>query len=390
MPRFPLIRTFCCVLLFCVSSSFAFITTRVPQLRLQQLSQRPSCLGMGYGRRSSSRSDSITTMTVDTNNKNPIDFLLPALRKGALRTLLSVVLLAGTPAFADDIDSASTTELLAAPTAAEEQSAATVFDENSARDFVLKVEKVRPLFSDEFVLNFEKESLGLGLTETFYKGFPVVTVTSIKDPTLLQAEGSPLRVGAVVIAVGEENTSGIPLKEITEKVGKAGRPLALKFRDPSRYFELLDSCVGSPKRVITTSYLPANTRDVGAPEQIIRVERLAMPPAEDRRRSSQYLDVMEIQYVAQLPGGDEVVDSSAARSPPGTSAGSIYYILGQRNGPPGKFPPGWDLTLRGMVVGEKRRITLPSTLAYDRVGSKDKKIPPFSGVVYTVRLVSLT
>jgi len=115
-----------------------------------------------------------------------------------------------------------------------------------------------------------------------------------------------------------------------------------------------------------------------------------MPPAEERLRSSQLLDVMEIQYVAQLLDGDAIVDSSAVRAPPGTSAGSIYYVLGQRNGPPGKFPPGWDLTLRGMVVGEKRRITLPSTLAYDRVGSKDGKIPPFATVVYTVKLVSLT
>lgn len=295
-----------------------------------------------------------------------------------------MALLAGTPVFADAGDSAT---LLASPTAEE---SASVFDEDSARDFVLKVEKARPLFSDEFVLTFEGDSLGLGLTETFYKGFPVVTVTSIKDPVLLITEGSPLRVGAVVIAVGDENTNGIALKDITAKVGAAGRPVTLKFRDPSRYFELLDSCIGSPKRVITTSYLPANTRDVGAPEQIIKIERLAMPPAEDRRRSSQYLDVMEIQYVAQLPDSDEIVDSSAVRAPPGTSAGSIYYILGQQNGPPGKFPKGWDLTLRGMVVGEKRRVTLPSTLAYDRVGSKDGKIPPFSGVVYTVRLVSLT
>ena len=31
---------------------------------------------------------------------------------------------------------------------------------------------------------------------------------------------------------------------------------------------------------------------------------------------------------------------------PGSTSGSIYYILGQQNGPPGKLPPGWDLTLR--------------------------------------------
>ena len=85
-----------------------------------------------------------------------------------------------------------------------------------------------------------------------------------------------------------------------------------------------------------------------------------------------------------------IVDSSAERAPPGTSAQSIYYILGQQNGPPGRFPPGWDLTLRGMVVGEKRRITLPYTLALDRRGDKERGIPPFATLVYTVKLKSLT
>jgi FKBP-type peptidyl-prolyl cis-trans isomerase len=84
------------------------------------------------------------------------------------------------------------------------------------------------------------------------------------------------------------------------------------------------------------------------------------------------------------------VDSSAEKAPPGTSTQSIYYILGQRNGPPGTFPPGWDYTLRGMVVGEKRRITLPYTLAFERKGVKDRGIPPFATMIYTVKLLSLT
>ena len=62
-----------------------------------------------------------------------------------------------------------------------------------------------------------------------------------------------------------------------------------------------------------------------------------------------------IVWLTHNYSNEMIVDTSAQRAPPGTSAGSIYYILGQRNGPPGQFPPGWDLTLRGMVVGEKRR-----------------------------------
>ena len=51
---------------------------------------------------------------------------------------------------------------------------------------------------------------------------------------------------------------------------------------------------------------------------------------------------------------------------------------------------GWDLTLRGMYVGERRRITLPYTLAFDRKGVADKNIPAYANIVYTVRLISLT
>lgn len=135
---------------------------------------------------------------------------------------------------------------------------------------------------------------------------------------------------------------GTSLKSIASLVKASPRPLTMRFRDPSRFFEQLDSCNGKPLRVVSTSYLPANARDAGATEQIIIVERLAMPPPEERKRSSQMLDVMEIQYVMSVKGNDDgvIVDSSAERAPPGTSSKSIYYVLGQRNGPPGKYPPG--------------------------------------------------
>lgn len=55
-------------------------------------------------------------------------------------------------------------------------------------------------------------------------------------------------------------------------------------------------------------------RDAGASEQIIKVERLELPPPEERRRPAVLLDVMEISYVAQLQGGDKIVDSSKERT----------------------------------------------------------------------------
>jgi len=66
---------------------------------------------------------------------------------------------------------------------------------------------------------------------------------------------------------------------------------------------LLDSSsIGRPLRIIRTEYLPANTRDAGAPAQVITVQRLELPRAEDRlqMRTSQLLDVMEVLLVIIL------------------------------------------------------------------------------------------
>lgn len=309
---------------------------------------------------------------------------------------LFVPLVAGwsTLASADD-DEAALKEFLSEDTAA-------LADRRLATaSFMNEVQRERPLCTDEFVLRWPvtAKTLGLGLEERSYQGFPVTVVREVKDE-VLKEQFPELREGAIVSAINKLPVDGVPLKKITEVVAKARESSAstieIKFRDPSRFFESLDSTVGKPLKLITSSYLPANARDAGAAEQIIYVERLEMPPPESRTRSSQLLDVMEIQYVAQLAstvGGEElkIVDSSAERAPPGTSAQSIYYILGQRNGPPGfPPPPGWDLTIRGMVVGEKRRITLPYTLAYDRKGDKKRKIPPFATLIYTVKLLSIT
>ena len=233
-------------------------------------------------------------------------------------------------------------------------------------------------------------------------------MNKIVDPSVLRRVPE-LREGAIITRVGKEAVDGKPLKMIASLVKDSPRPVKLRFRDPSMFFEQLDSSKGKPRRVVSTSYLPANARDAGAAEQVITVQRLALPDANspERQRSVVYLDAIEFQYVAQLADTqlvDEeylkddvkidslpIVDSSAARSPPGSSGKTIYYVVGQNSGPIGlQIPPGWDLTLRGMVKGEKRRIVLPYTVAYDRKGSKDKAIPPFATVIYTVRMVDIT
>lgn len=290
----------------------------------------------------------------------------------------------------------------------EPASAITQEEELASAEITKTIMESRKLLSDEFEIEFPGENLGIGLQENGYKGFPVTTVNKIVDPSVLQ-RGPELHEGAIITRVGKEAVDGKPLKLIASLVKDSPRPVKLRFRDPSMFFEQLDSSKGKPRRVVSTSYLPANARDAGAAEQVITVQRLALPDANspERQRSVVYLDAIEFQYVAQLADTqlvDEeylkddakidslpIVDSSAARSPPGSSGKTIYYVVGQNSGPIGlQIPPGWDLTLRGMVKGEKRRIVLPYTVAYDRKGSKDKAIPPFATVIYTVKMVDIT
>jgi hypothetical protein len=55
----------------------------------------------------------------------------------------------------------------------------------------------------------------------------------------------------------------------------------------------------------------------------------------------------------------------------------------------GQFPPGWDIGLVGMCVGERRRLTVPPVLAYGSAGLPRRGIPPDATLQYDVTLVSL-
>ena len=82
--------------------------------------------------------------------------------------------------------------------------------------------------------------------------------------------------------------------------------------------------------LVLTISLPLRCRDAGATEQQVVVERLALPAPSLRTRAAQLLDVMEIQYVAQLQSDDDparIVDSSAQRSAPGNKLTTTFMHL---------------------------------------------------------------
>lgn len=89
------------------------------------------------------------------------------------------------------------------------------------------------LYSDELLVTFDTQELGIALTEQSYKGFPVVSISRITDTNLATSQPD-LRIGAVITQVGTQKVDGLPLREIGALVKSANRPLVVKFRDPSR------------------------------------------------------------------------------------------------------------------------------------------------------------
>src|SRR3989344_531106 len=87
-------------------------------------------------------------------------------------------------------------------------------------------------------------------------------------------------------------------------------------------------------------------------------------------------DIVTVSYTGMLTDGTKF-DSSYDRNAP------ITFLLGED-----KVIKGFDIGVTGMKVGEKRKITIPSDLAYGSTSFAG--IPPNSILVYEVELVSIS
>ena len=65
----------------------------------------------------------------------------------------------------------------------------------------------------------------------------------------------------IITQINNHKVDGISLNKVIDIIKSINiRPINIKFRDPNLYFQQLDSTKGPPRRIIRTSYLPANTR----------------------------------------------------------------------------------------------------------------------------------
>ena len=98
---------------------------------------------------------------------------------------------------------------------------------------------------------------------------------------------------------------------------------------------------------------------------------------ETCERRSQPGDQLSMHYVGTLYSDCSKFDSSRDRDEP------FKFTLGNA-----MVIKGWDEGLRGMCVGEVRRLTIPSDLGYGDSGSGDA-IPGGSTLVFEVELLEI-
>jgi FKBP-type peptidyl-prolyl cis-trans isomerase FkpA len=87
-------------------------------------------------------------------------------------------------------------------------------------------------------------------------------------------------------------------------------------------------------------------------------------------------DHVSMHYTGWLTNGKKF-DSSVDRSAP------FDFQLGV-----GQVIPGWDQGVDGMQVGGKRKLTIPSKLAYGEMGAGNV-IPPSATLVFEVELLAI-
>jgi FKBP-type peptidyl-prolyl cis-trans isomerase FkpA len=94
-------------------------------------------------------------------------------------------------------------------------------------------------------------------------------------------------------------------------------------------------------------------------------------------------DTVRVHYKGTLEKDGSEFDASRSHPPPKGEKEGFVFPVGQ-----GRVIKGWDEGVPGMKVGGKRKLTIPSGMAYGARGAGEK-IPPNSTLVFEVELLEI-
>jgi len=278
--------------------------------------------------------------------------------------------------------------------------------------------------SDEVTVSVSKSDLqskggiGLELGEVEFRTNRRVYVKSVTPGS--PAERLGIQKDWVVVSINGETAERTNVEGVAIMIYRAARSrsrstddrsenenenVRIRFRNPVVFAnQLKDLSSSPPDTVVTTKVAPAGDTtqrnadgsvQSGADvteqgDQRLSVSQL-IPPKMCKRGAAED-DLLEISYVGRVLETGAIFDGSAVMINGEGIAGrgndvSIFFVLGKQ--PFGQFPPGWDVGLSGICVGERRRLLVPPVLAYGSKGLPRRGIPPNATLQYDVTLVSL-
>ncbi|KAL3914566.1 MAG: hypothetical protein SGILL_006054, partial [Bacillariaceae sp.] len=275
-------------------------------------------------------------------------------------------------------------------------------------------DKTRQSPSDEVVISIPKsdlttkEGMGLELGEVEFRTNRRVFVKSVTPGSVAERLG--IKKDWVVVSINGSTAERTNVEGVAIMVYRAARAddnrdaVDLRFRDPAIFQAKLKDLSASDGEAVTTQVAPAGDTTQRNQDGSVKRGR-SVTEQEDQRlsvsqlippkmcnRGAQTDDLLEISYVGRVLETGNIFDGSAVKINGEGIAGrgndvSIFFVLGKQ--PFGQFPPGWDVGLVGMCVGERRRLTVPPALAYGSAGLPRRGIPPDSTLQYDVTLVSV-
>lgn len=274
-----------------------------------------------------------------------------------------------------------------------------------------------PIPTDEIVVKVPKEDLrskegiGLELADVEFRTNRRVYVKSVSPGS--PAERLGIQKDWIIVDINNETAERTNVQGVATMIYRASRStedssdsIEIRFRNPVIFRNQLKSLSSSPPdTVVTTQVAPAgdttqrNQRDGSVKsgrevteqsDQRLTVSQLIPPKMCNRGATDD--DLLEISYIGRVLETGAIFDGSAVKingqGIPGRGDDvSLFFVLGKQ--PFGQFPPGWDVGLAGMCVGERRRLLVPPVLAYGSKGLPRRGIPPDATLQYDVTLVSL-
>jgi len=270
----------------------------------------------------------------------------------------------------------------------------------------------KPTPADEISISVRKadlsQGLGIELGEISFRTNVRVVVKSVAPNSLASKLG--IQKDWVVVSINGEGAERTNAEGVAIMVSRAARSTSsddglinLRFRDPSIFQNALKDLSSYPGGEVTTQVAPAgDTTQRNADGSVKRGEAVTSQD-EQRVTVSQLVppkmctvgaevdDLLEISYVGTVVDTGDVFDGSAIKingqGIPGRGNDvTLFFVLKKQ--PFGQFPPGFDVGLEGICVGERRRLIIPPVLGYGSQGLPRRGIPPNATLQYDVTLIS--